>query len=77
MKVHSVFNFSFSNKFQGEFKPPRPIIVDKEAEYEVEKIFRHRGNGKHHQYLVKWLGYDESEDYWIKKDELTNVPLVL
>ena len=77
MKVHPVFNVSLLYKFQGKYKPPGPIIVDGEAEYEVEKILRHRGNGKHRQYLVRWLGYDESKDCWMKADELTNAPLVL
>ena len=62
MKVHPVFNVSLLCKFQGEYKPPGLIIVDGEAEYEVEKIFRRKGNGKRRQYLVRYLGYDESED---------------
>ena len=77
MKVHQIFNVYLLLKLQGEYKPPGPIIVNGEAEYEVEKIIRHRGNGKHRQYLVQWLGYDDSEDFWMKADELTNAPLVL
>ena len=52
MKIHPVFSVSLLFKFQGEHKPPGPIIVDGEAEYEVEKIVRQRGNSKHHQYLA-------------------------
>ena len=74
MKVHPVFNVSLLCKLQYEHSLPGPIIVDGEAEYEVEKIVRHRGNGKRGQYLVRWLGYDESEYCCIKADELTNVP---
>ena len=77
MKVHPVFNFSFLHKFQGEYKPPGPIIVDGEAEYKVDKTVRHRGNGKCCQYLVQWLGYDNSEDYWVNADKFTNATLVL
>ena len=47
MKVHPVFRVSLLNKFQGEYKLPGPIIIDGEAEYKVEKIVRHRGNGKY------------------------------
>ena len=54
MKVHPVFNVSVLCEFQGEYKPARPIIVNREAEHEVEKIFRDRGNGKCHQYLNGW-----------------------
>ena len=38
---------------------------------------RHRGNGIHRQYLVQWLGYDDSEVFWMKANELANAPLVL
>ena len=62
MKVHPVFNVSLLHKFQGDYRPPRPIIIDVEAQYEVKKIVRHRGNGKQRQYLVRWLGYHESKD---------------
>ena len=62
MKIHPIFNVFLLHKHQGKYKQARPIIVDVEAEYEVEKIVRYRGNNKCHQYLVRWLGYDESED---------------
>ena len=62
IKVHPVFNGSLLYKFQGEYKPPGPIIVDGEAEYEVANIVGHRGNGNYRQYLLQWLGYDESDD---------------
>ena len=77
MKVHTVFNVSLLCKFQGKYKVPGPNIIDREAKYEVEKIFKHRGYGKYRQYLVQWLVYDESEDFWMKAYELTNGPLVL
>ena len=69
IKVNPVFNVSLLNKFQGKCILPGPIIVDEEAEYELEKIIRQRGNGKHRQYLVRWLAYDESEDCWMEEDE--------
>ena len=47
MKVHPVFNVSLLNKYKGEYKPPGPIIVDGEAEYKVERIFRYDRNSKH------------------------------
>ena len=47
MRVHPIFNVFLLCKFQGEYKLPGLIIANGEAEYEVEKIIRHRGNGKH------------------------------
>ena len=49
IKVHPVFSVSFFCKFQGKYKLTIPIIVNGEAEYEVEKIVRHRTNGKYRQ----------------------------
>lgn len=46
MKVHPVFNVSLLRKYYGEYSPPGPIIVEGEVEYEVDRIIRHRGNGK-------------------------------
>ena len=77
MKVHPIFNVSLLRKYHGEYSPPGPIIVEGEAEYEVERIIRHHRNGKRRQFLVRWKGYDDSEDCWLKADELDNAPLVL
>ena len=77
MRIHPVFNVSLLRKYHGAYHPPGPIIVDGEQEYEVDCILRHRGNGKRRQYLVRWKGYDASEDCWLKTDKLLNAPLVL
>ena len=39
---------------KANYKPPEPIIVDGEAEYEVKKILRYKRNGKFGQYLDFW-----------------------
>ena len=46
MKVHPVFNISLLRLYYGVYSPPGPIIIEGEAEYEVERIVRHRGKGK-------------------------------
>ena len=57
MKVHPVFNVSLLHaNSKADYRPTGPIIVDGKAEYKVEKIVRHRGNGKHCQYLVQMVG---------------------
>jgi hypothetical protein len=40
-------------------------------EYEVEKILDHRIDGKSGKksYLVKWIGYEETENLWIKEED--------
>ena len=49
---------------------PEPIEVDGALEYHVERIVRHRYHGQRRQYLVRWEGYDASEDTWLRADEL-------
>jgi len=42
-----------------------------EAEYEVERILKHRSRRKGIEYLVKWIGYDLDETTWEPKQNLT------
>ena len=46
MKVHPVFNVSLFRLYYGVYSPPGPIIIEGEAEYEVDHIIHHRGKGK-------------------------------
>jgi hypothetical protein len=45
-------------------KPPPPIVVDGEQEYEVEEILDSRISHHSLQYLVNWQSYDISECTW-------------
>jgi hypothetical protein len=38
----------------------------------TEKIIQIRSKGKNKQYLVKWLGYDNSRNSWIREDQFTD-----
>ena len=44
------------------------VIQDEALEFEVERIVRHRmqgrGRGRHLEYLVLWLGHDMSSATW-------------
>jgi hypothetical protein len=56
---------------------PAPVIEEDGSEYyKIERIIgkRRRRIRKRYitQYLVKWLGYDESEATWITKQQLTD-----
>ena len=56
---------------------PAPLAIDDKTEYIVNSIVRHCGRPRHYQYLVHWVGYDESEDKWLPESELGNKPEVL
>lgn len=41
--------------------------------FDVEKIIRQKRKNGQVWYLVKWLGYDDSFNSWIRKDDIRNV----
>jgi hypothetical protein len=56
---------------------PLTIAAKDYEEFEIEKIIAHSGNPKRKSdmdFLVRWLGYDESEDSWLPWSEVRNVP---
>ena len=61
----------------GDRMLPAPVAIDDKTEYVVNHIVHHQGRPRHYQYLVRWAGYDESEDMWLPESELSNVPEVL
>ena len=54
-----------------------PVAIDNKTEYVINHIVHHRGRPRHYQYLVRWAGYDKSEDMWLPESELGNAPEVL
>ncbi len=70
--IHPVFHTSLltpynETKEHGEnYSRPPPDLVGGGEQYEVEAIrsHRHQGRGKQLQYLIKWLGYPESDNTW-------------
>ena len=54
-----------------------PIIIDGEAEWEVEQLVRHRMSRGKRQYLVKYRGFDMSEAVWLDETDLTHAQGVL
>ena len=46
----------FLNQHQDDLRPP-VIMVDREEEWEVERILRERIKGRQRQVLMKWKGY--------------------
>jgi hypothetical protein len=55
-------------------EPPRPdpIIPDdpEGAQYTVEQLLDHRPERSPREYLVRWEGWDESHDQWVKKKDI-------
>ena len=78
---HAVFNQDLLRPFKSRTfpnqiasPPPPPDIVDGEEEWEVESILDSRFSRRQLQYLVRWKGFDSSEDTWEPVANVTNAP---
>src|SRR5580693_6567950 len=77
-RIHPVFHISLLTPYTEtpshgpNFTRPPPDLIDREEEYEVEQIRSHRtwGRSKTAQYLIKWVGYPESDNTWEDADQI-------
>lgn len=47
------------------------VIIDENTEYLIDKILRVKRNGNSRSYLVKWKGYPEKFNSWVKEALIT------
>ncbi|KAJ9532480.1 hypothetical protein QJQ45_010495 [Haematococcus lacustris] len=78
-RIHPVFHVSLLRPYEGNFGrlPPTELgWLDDSPQYEVERIVNHRHvrAGKAKEYLVKWKGYDDSDNTWEPAGNLANAP---
>ena len=75
MKIHNVFHVLLLEPCDlprdgTAPPPPPPIEIDGEEKYEVEKILDSKTYHGKLQYLVKWLGYPDTDNQWVYKDQV-------
>ena len=49
---------------------PPPIVIDREAEWEVEEILDSCWHQRRFQYLIKWKGYGHKHNFWESASEV-------
>lgn len=71
--VHPVFHISLVRRYTAGgdgVDPPDPVVIDDQVEYEVEALLAHRRRRGNLEFLVRWRGYDSSEDSWLAESDL-------
>ena len=70
--LHNNFHFNLLRCYWTnglDYKAP-PLEVDGEEHYKVQAIRKYHVIHGEVQYLVKWTGYDESENLWLTTTQL-------
>ncbi|GJP48626.1 hypothetical protein CLOM_g7917, partial [Closterium sp. NIES-68] len=80
-KIHNAFHVQLLKPYRDpntifvgrQPPPPPPVLVQNEPEYEVESMLAHRRrrNGTV-ELLIRWKGYDPSEDSWVPETDMGN-----
>jgi hypothetical protein len=82
-KIHPVFHAALLTPYietethGPNYTNPPPDLVEGEEEFEIESILAHRKLGRSHQYLVKWKGYDSSNNTWEPERQFANAQEML
>ena len=83
LHIHPVFHVSLlephvANTFPDRVVvPPLPTHVDGLPEFEVKKILDSRYFYRKLQYLVDWVGYNDSERSWQPVENLSNADIAI
>ena len=56
---------------------PSPIVIDGEAEWEVEEILDSHWHRRRFQYLIKWKGYGHKHNSWESASEVSALELTM
>jgi len=77
IRIYPVVNISrvqlYKPQVKGQKKtPPKPVIIEGEEEFKVEKIINKRTVRGKEKFLVRWKGYMAEEDTWENRENLEN-----
>ena len=80
LKLHPVFHTSKLKPYIKDYSKSREnnigsvILAEGDEGYLVEKIMNVRGRGKNKKYLIKWIGYADSENSWEPAHSFAHLP---
>ena len=83
-QLHPVFNIvkltlALDDPIPGQKMEDHPlsIVIDREAEWEVEEILDSRWHRRRFQYLIKWKGYSREHNSWESASEVSTPVLIV
>ena len=82
MRIHSVVNVSWIVQYRKQVKGQKreegkPIEVEGDKEWEMEKILNKRKIREVDKYLVQWKRFIAEHDIWEKRENLGNTEKAL
>ena len=77
IRIHPMVNVSrirlYKPQVEGQKKtPPKPVIIEGEKEFKIEKIVNKRTVRRKKRFLVRWKGYMAEEDTQENRKNLKN-----
>jgi len=77
IKIHPVVNISrvqlYKPQVEGQKKiPPKPVIIEGEEEFKIEKILNKRTVREKEKFLVRWKEYTVEKNTWENRENLEN-----
>jgi len=78
IRIHPVVNVSKVRLYKPQVERqkkilPKPVIIEGEEEFEVERILNKRTVQGREKFLVRWKEYTAEEDTWESRENLGNV----
>ncbi|KAK5988430.1 Transposon Tf2-11 polyprotein-like protein [Cladobotryum mycophilum] len=73
MRIHNVFPISVLEEYRGDAsaRSQEDNLVEEDEVFDIERLIAHKGN-KGRKYLVKWVGYPDSENSWVPRKDFTD-----
>lgn len=82
-KVHNAFHASLVKPYHADTRfgrspnpPPALTLSDGTEAHEVERVLQHRTRRGRSQYLVKWKGYHDTENSWVREQDIDAAELI-
>ena len=71
-QIHDVFHVSQLKGSVGDVNGESGIEIEGQTEFEIERILQSRVVRNRKEYLVKWKGYNDFENSWVKAHDMGN-----